>query len=68
MFILNPIAGILFIVGHEKVSSTFSPKEMTTFANMFVVITSILTFAVMLLALIDYNEPLYPNIPSFSNM
>ncbi len=67
MFLLNPIAGIMFLVGHEKMAASYNPKTMTIAADMFVSILVILASTTALLALLDSIYILYPDIPGFSN-
>ncbi len=67
MFLLNPIAGIMFLVGHERVAASYNPKTMAISADMFVSTMVILAFSVSLLALLDSILILYPDIPGFTN-
>ena len=68
MSLINPIAGIMFLVGNERVSASYNPKTMSISAVMFTTTMVILTFASALLSIIDFNIILFPNIPGFATM
>ena len=68
MSLINPIAGILFLIGHEKVAASYNPKTMTIPSNMFTIIMSILSFSSFFLSIIDYNIILFPNTPKFATL
>jgi hypothetical protein len=52
---LNPIAGTMILVGHERMAATYQPKTMSVSADIIAAVAASAFIIVFVLTFLDYN-------------
>ena len=65
--LINPIAAMMILIGHEQTVRSYNAKSMSIFAGTTMAILGTSTIVVAVLALLDLNFILFPDVPGFAN-